>query len=113
VSVAALFDGVLVVALVGTAWRLLASSDLFRSVVLFIVFGLLSAVAWARLGATDLALAEAAIGAGVTGALFLGAIDALERERPGGHAAGGAIAGGETDGQESDGPDEGRDASRT
>lgn len=65
---------------VGLAWRLLATPDPFKSVVLFIAFGLLMAFVWARLGSTDLALAEAAIGAGVTGALFLAALGALKEE---------------------------------
>ena len=57
--------------LVGLAWHLLRTPDLFQAGVQFIVFGLLMAVAWLRLKAPDVALAEAAIGAGVTGALFL------------------------------------------
>jgi len=40
-------------------------------IVLFIVFGLMSALAWVRLSAPDVALAEAAIGTGLTGALLL------------------------------------------
>nr|WP_242464246.1 hydrogen gas-evolving membrane-bound hydrogenase subunit E [Halorhodospira halophila] len=59
------------------AWQIVATRMLFRSVVLFIVFGLLMAVTWARLAAPDLALAEAAIGAGITGALLLSAYRAL------------------------------------
>ncbi len=46
----------------------------FRSVVMFIAFGMLMALTWARFGAVDLALAEAAIGAGFTGVLFLTAV---------------------------------------
>lgn len=61
----------------------LASRDLFRSVVLFIVFGLLVALIWARLSAPDLALAEAAIGAGLTGALFLAALSRFRSEERG------------------------------
>ncbi len=45
--------------------------------ILFIVFGLLMTLAWARLAAADIALAEAAIGAGLTGALLLDAIGVL------------------------------------
>jgi multisubunit Na+/H+ antiporter MnhB subunit len=45
--------------------------QLFRSVIMFIAFGMLMALTWARLGSADLALAEAAIGAGFTGVLFL------------------------------------------
>jgi multisubunit Na+/H+ antiporter MnhB subunit len=40
-------------------------------VVLFIALGLVSALAWARLAAPDIALVEAAVGAGLTGALLL------------------------------------------
>ena len=66
-------------ALLWSAWRALATPDLTRAVVLFIVFGLLMTLAWARLSAPDIALAEAAIGAGLTGALLLDAIGALRR----------------------------------
>jgi energy-converting hydrogenase B subunit D len=63
------------------AWRALATAELFKSVVLFIVFGLLMALAWARLAAPDIALAEAAIGAGLTGALLLDAVGHLQAGR--------------------------------
>lgn len=69
-----LFDLMLAAALPLTAWRALAASDLFKAAVYFIVFGLLMALAWARLAAPDIALAEAAIGAGLTGALLLDAV---------------------------------------
>ncbi len=65
------FDTVLVAVLLGLAWRALTTADLFKAVVLFIVFGLFLALAWARLGAIDVALAEVAIGAGITGVLLL------------------------------------------
>ena len=39
----------------------------------FIAFGLFLALVWARLRAPDVALAEAAIGAGLAGALMLAA----------------------------------------
>jgi len=75
------FDLLLVPALLWSAWRCLATPDLTRAVVLFIVFGLLMALAWARLAAPDIALAEAAIGAGLTGALLLDALGALRQRR--------------------------------
>jgi energy-converting hydrogenase B subunit D len=71
---AVIFDLVLGLLLIGIAWHLLTSRDLFKSVVLFIVLGLLMSVAWVRLNAPDIALAEAAIGAGLTGALLLEAV---------------------------------------
>ena len=52
----------------------LHSQSLRRSIILFIVFGLVTALAWARLKAPDVALAEAMIGSGVAGALLLAAL---------------------------------------
>ncbi len=75
------FDLLIIAALVWSAARALTVADLFRGVVLFIVFGLLMALAWARLGAPDIALAEAAIGAGLTGALLLDAVGHLRAKR--------------------------------
>lgn len=51
--------------------QVVAAATPFRSIVMFTVFGLLMALVWARLGSPDLALAEAAIGAGITGAMLL------------------------------------------
>lgn len=70
----AIFDLVLLLALLWLAWRALAAPDLFKGIVLFIAFGLLMALAWARLHAPDIALAEAAVGSGITGALLLSAL---------------------------------------
>ena len=76
-----LFGLWLALALLGLAWGLLASRDLFRAVVLFIAFGFLMALAWVRLRAPDVALVEAAVGAGLTGALLLDACRQLSRGR--------------------------------
>jgi multisubunit Na+/H+ antiporter MnhB subunit len=80
--ISALFlDGFIVFALLWVAWRVLASPSLFDAVVLFIVFGLVMSLAWVRLNAPDIALAEAAIGAGLTGVLLLDALDHLAENR--------------------------------
>lgn len=73
-----IFDVSLVVGLLWLAWRCLFSRDLFEAVVLFVAFGLLMALAWMRLQAPDVAMAEAAIGAGLTGALLMSALARLE-----------------------------------
>lgn len=78
-----MLDTLLSVVLAWTAWRTLAAPSLFKGVVLFIAFGLLMALAWVRLDAPDIALAEAAIGAGLTGALLLDAVGHLEVPRAG------------------------------
>jgi multisubunit Na+/H+ antiporter MnhB subunit len=67
------FDLLLVLLLVGLAWQVVRGRVLFRSIVFFVAFGLVMAMIWGRLGVPDLALAEAAIGAGLTGALMLAA----------------------------------------
>ena len=74
-----IFDSLLALGLLWLAWQALSCTDLFKAIVLFITFGLLLALAWVRLDAPDVALAEAAIGAGVTGALFLAALSRLKR----------------------------------
>ncbi len=66
-----LFDLLLALSIVALAVTVMAVRDLFAAIVLFIIFGLFSALAWVRLSAPDVALAEAAIGTGVTGALLL------------------------------------------
>lgn len=79
-SVLGFFDFFLVLTVLWLAWNLLRSEDLFRAVVLFIIFGLLMVIAWVRLKAPDIALAEAAIGTGLTGVLLLDALGYMERE---------------------------------
>ncbi len=61
----------MIAALLGLAVRILVDRDLIRSVILFIAFGLMMSLAWVRLDAPDIALAEAAVGAGITGVLLL------------------------------------------
>lgn len=76
-----LLDLLLALALILTAAAALLSQDLFRAIVVFIAFGLLMAVCWVRLQAPDIALAEAAIGAGLTGVLLLDAVSHFRRGR--------------------------------
>lgn len=69
-----IIDLVLVILTLILAHAAVTGQDLRRSVVMFIAFGLMLAIVWARLRAPDLALAEAAIGAGLAGALMLAAL---------------------------------------
>jgi energy-converting hydrogenase B subunit D len=75
----ALLDLLVATAVVGTAWRALSTRDLFSAVVLYVAFGLLVTLAWVRLEAPDVALAEGAIGVGVTAALLLDAVGDFRR----------------------------------
>ena len=70
---ALIFDGLLTLMILGLALGAVLARDLFASVVLFIIYGLFIAVAWTQLDALDVALAEAAIGAGLTGVLLISA----------------------------------------
>jgi len=78
-----LLDALLILVLLGLAWATLESRDPRRGVVLFIAFGLVLALVWARLAAPDVALAEAAIGAGLSGALLLAALRDEPKPEPG------------------------------
>jgi len=66
--------GALIVAL--AAWAVLAR-DAFAAVVGFIAYGLLLTLVWVQLYGVDVALTEAAIGGGLTGALLIGAASRL------------------------------------
>lgn len=70
-------DALLGLCLLWLAWWALATPELFRAIVLFVVFSLFLALVWVRLAAPDVALAEAAIGAGLTGALLMSAMARL------------------------------------
>jgi multisubunit Na+/H+ antiporter MnhB subunit len=72
------FDLLLAGVLLLVSWRLLQASDLFQATVLFISFGLFLALAWVRLQAPDIALAEAAVGAGLAGVLLFGTFKRIE-----------------------------------
>jgi uncharacterized MnhB-related membrane protein len=63
------------------AYRMITSTKLFHVVVYFIVFGMILALIWTRLGAYDLALAEVALGSGITGAILLDTITFLKKQR--------------------------------
>ncbi|SEO46746.1 hydrogen gas-evolving membrane-bound hydrogenase subunit E [Aquisalimonas asiatica] len=80
------FDGLLGLALLWLAWQAMHAPGLFRSVVSYMVFGLVMALIWVRLEAPDIALAEAAIGAGATGALLLSALARLKDGSGGGQS---------------------------
>ena len=77
----AAFDLLLCAAALGIGLRLLFCRSSFDAIVLFVGFGLLLTLAWARLSAPDIALAEAAIGSSVSGVLLLEAYQALRQKR--------------------------------
>ena len=77
--------------LVVTALAIVRTENLFVAVMLTSIFSLLMAANFFILDAADVALTEAAVGAGVTTVIFLGAL-ALTAEREKYAAAGGRVA---------------------
>ncbi len=57
--------------LLATAATAVALKDLLASVIVFSAYSLMMALLWTQLHAPDLALTEAAVGAGVTTVLFV------------------------------------------
>jgi multisubunit Na+/H+ antiporter MnhB subunit len=70
-------SGVVVLLLLWLALWTVVARDAFLAVAGFIVYGLLLSLLWVRLAGIDVALTEAAIGGGLTGALLLGAVGRL------------------------------------
>ncbi len=85
---------VLLALLVVTALAATLSRDLLAAVIVFSGYSLVMALLWQRLQAPDLALTEAAVGAGITTVLFVTAVfktQRMEEEgRPGEEEAGGS-----------------------
>ena len=68
---------VLALLLVAIATWTIVARTAFTAIVVFMVYGLLLAIAWVALSAVDVALTEAAIGGGVTSIVLLGAASRL------------------------------------
>lgn len=73
-------DLAIMLAMILLTVKVLTVEDIFRAAVYFIVFGLFMALAWVRLHAPDIALAEAAVGAGITGVLLLDAASFMRKD---------------------------------
>ena len=64
------FECILLIGLIITAIAAPLQKTLLGTVLVFTAFGLIMSVLWMVLAAPDLAITEAAVGAGVTGVLF-------------------------------------------
>jgi uncharacterized MnhB-related membrane protein len=81
--VADLFDAVMLSLLITTAVTVARARDLLAAVVTFSMYSLLLTLVWQHRGAPDVAMTEAAVGAGVTTVLFLITIArTTRREKP-------------------------------
>jgi len=64
-------DILLLIFLLVTAIGVVYTKDLLGAAIIFSAYSFTMAIVWQQLGAPDLALTEAAVGAGVTTVLFL------------------------------------------
>jgi multisubunit Na+/H+ antiporter MnhB subunit len=86
----AVLHGGLILLVLGLALTAVLTRDTFASITAFVVYGMLLGLAWVALGSIDVAMTEAALGSGITGALLLRAASCLrdkeaaaESRRPG------------------------------
>lgn len=89
------FGALLIILISGLGLVSVAAADTFTAILSFFAYGILLSMAWMALAAPDVALTEAALGSGVTGALLLGARARLRncpRARPTGPAVKAAAA---------------------
>jgi len=76
------FDVTLLLLLIACALAVIRTKDLLGSVVIFSTYSLVMCLVWQHRGAPDVAMTEAAVGAGITTVLFLVAIGkTVRRER--------------------------------
>jgi uncharacterized MnhB-related membrane protein len=77
--VARAFDVMLIFLLVTSALTVIRTKDLLAAAIIFSTYSLMMCVLWQLRGAPDVALTEAAVGAGVTTVLFLVTISRTTR----------------------------------
>ena len=77
------FDAVMLIFLIATAVSVARARDLLAAVVIFSLYSLTMTLVWQHRGAPDVAMTEAAVGAGVTTVLFFITIArTTRREKP-------------------------------
>jgi uncharacterized MnhB-related membrane protein len=74
------FDIVLILLLIAAAVSVVRLKDLLAAAIVFSSYSLLMCLLWLHRGAPDVAMTEAAVGAGVTTVLFLVAISRTTRK---------------------------------
>ena len=65
-----LFEGILLFSLIVCALSVAFTKDLLTSIIIFMSYSLIMSIIWMILQSPDLAITEAAVGAGVTSILF-------------------------------------------
>ncbi len=76
-----LFDAILLAFLIVCAVSVSTTRNLLASIIIYMSFSLIMSVIWLTLQAPDLAITEAAVGAGVTGLLFFATLKKIHAIR--------------------------------
>lgn len=74
------FSVIVLVFLIGASVAVSVIRNLLGAVIVFMVYSLSMAVLWQQLNAPDLAITEAAVGAGITTLLFVFALRRIRRD---------------------------------
>jgi energy-converting hydrogenase B subunit D len=74
-----ILDVLLLLFLIVCALAVARIRDLLSAVIIFAAYSLVMAIIWQMLGSPDVAITEAALGAGVTTFLFIAAISRTQR----------------------------------
>jgi len=74
------FDIMLIVLLIASAIAVIRLKDLLAAAIVFSTYSLMMCLLWLHRGAPDVAMTEAAVGAGVTTVLFLVTIGRTTRK---------------------------------
>lgn len=83
-----IFEGILFLFLIVCAVSVSFSRDLLSSIIIFMSYSLIMSIVWILLESPDLAITEAAVGAGVTSILFfitlkkIHAITDMSKDKP-------------------------------
>ncbi|MEL7624911.1 MAG: hydrogenase subunit MbhD domain-containing protein [Clostridiales bacterium] len=82
-----IFEGLLLIFLIVCAVAVALTRQLWQAIIIFMSYSLVMSVVWVFLQAPDLAVTEAAVGAGITSILFflaLKRINAMQTGKKGG-----------------------------
>ncbi len=90
-----LFDGILLAFLIICAISVSVTRNLLASIIIYMSFSLVMSIIWLTLEAPDLAITEAAVGAGVTSLLFFATLKKIHAIK-----AEGAKSGKDEDGED-------------
>lgn len=74
-----LFSVIMLLFLIGSAISVAVIKNLLGAIIVFTVYSLTMAILWQQLNAPDLAITEAAVGAGITTLLFVLTLKKIRR----------------------------------